>query len=90
MINEEIFDNLTDDIICDKCGVVYEFEACAEYTPHQLGCISQKDFDILGIQGKATPAGFQRKGCMCIAGKVELLNSKKRCPHGCLYCYWKD
>lgn len=69
---------------------VYEFEACAEYTPHQLGCISQKDFDILGVQGEATPAGFQRKGCMCIAGKVELLNSKKRCPHGCLYCYWKD
>ncbi len=24
MINGEIFDNLTDDIVCDKCGAVYE------------------------------------------------------------------
>lgn len=68
----------------------YKFEACAENTKHQLGCISQKDFDILGIQGKAEPVGFQRKGCMCIAGKTELLSSKIRCPNGCLYCYWKD
>lgn len=69
---------------------IYEFEACAENTFHQLGCISQKDFDILDIKGEAQPAGFQRKGCMCIAGKTELLNNKKKCPHGCLYCYWKD
>ena len=68
---------------------IYEFEACAENTYHQLGCISQKDFDILGIKEEAQPVGFQRKGCMCIAGKTELLSSKKKCPHGCLYCYWK-
>lgn len=24
------------------------------------------------------------------AGKTELLKHKTRCPHGCLYCYWKD
>lgn len=69
---------------------IYEFEACAENTFHQLGCISQKDFDVLSIKGEAQPAGFQRKGCMCIAGKTELLNNKKKCLHGCLYCYWKD
>ena len=69
---------------------IYEFEACAENTFHQLGCISQKDFDILGIREEAEPAGFQRKGCMCIAGKTELLTNKKKCPHGCLYCYWKN
>lgn len=68
----------------------YEFEACAENTYHQLGCISQKDFDILGIKEEAQPVGYQRKGCMCIAGKTELLSIKTRCPHGCLYCYWKD
>lgn len=27
MINGEIFDNLTDDIVCDKCGAVYERQA---------------------------------------------------------------
>jgi DNA repair photolyase len=68
---------------------IYEFEACAEDTPHKLGCISQKDFDILGIKEEAEPAGYQRKGCLCVAGKTELLNNKKKCPHGCLYCYWK-
>jgi len=68
---------------------IYEFEACAENTFHQLGCISQKDFDILGIKEEAQPVGYQRKDCMCIAGKTELLNNKKKCPHGCLYCYWK-
>jgi DNA repair photolyase len=68
---------------------IYEFEACAESTFHQLGCISQKDFDILGIKEQAEPVGYQRKGCMCIAGKTELLTNKKKCPHGCLYCYWK-
>lgn len=69
---------------------IYEFEACAENTPHKLGCISQKDFDILGIEEEAQPAGFQRNGCMCIAGKTELLTNKKKCAHGCLYCYWKE
>ena len=68
----------------------YELEACAENTKHQLGCISQKDFDILGITEQAEPAGFQRKGCMCIAGKTELLSSKVQCPNKCLYCYWKN
>jgi len=69
---------------------IYSFESCAEYTKHQTGCISQRDFDVLGIKELAEPAGFQRKGCMCIAGKTELLNNCKKCPHGCLYCYWKD
>ena len=68
---------------------IYEFEACAEKTYHQLGCISQKDFDILKIKEEAEPVGYQRKGCLCIAGKTELLTNKKKCPHGCLYCYWK-
>lgn len=69
---------------------IYEFEACAENTYHQLGCISQKDFNILGIKEEVEPVGFQRKGCLCIAGKTELLSNKKKCPHGCLYCYWKN
>jgi len=68
----------------------YEFEACGEDTPHKLGCISQKDFDILKIDDKVTVLGKQRDSCLCAAGKTELLSSKKQCWHGCVYCYWKD
>lgn len=78
----------------------YEFESCAERpmtkyegfsgSIQQVGCISRKDFDILGIHQESQTGGFQRKGCLCCAGKTELLTSKKKCPHGCLYCYWKD
>lgn len=69
---------------------IYEFEACAEDTPHKLGCISQKDFNILNIREIVNPCGFQRTGCLCVAGKTELLTNRKRCTHECLYCYWKD
>lgn len=68
----------------------YHMESCAEYTKHQMGCISQLDFDILHIHNDNLAGGYQRRGCMCLAGKTELLNSKTRCPHQCLYCYWKD
>lgn len=69
---------------------IYNFESCAENTPYQLGCISQKDIDILGIDCKTEVGGYQRKGCLCLAGKTELLTNRKRCPSQCLYCYWKD
>jgi len=85
---KEMIDNALKMLDCYETK--YELESCAENTKHQLGCISQKDFDILGITEKAESAGYQRKGCMCVAGKTELLNSKTRCPNGCLYCYWKD
>lgn len=69
----------------------YSFEACAENLPVQTGCVSIKDFQILGVDTSDIQiGGFQRKGCQCIAGKTELLTSKKRCTSGCLYCYWKD
>lgn len=69
----------------------YEFEACAEELPDLLGCISKKDYEILGIDPSlASLGGFQRSTCACCAGKTELLSNKKRCPSGCLYCYWKD
>lgn len=68
----------------------YNFESCAENLPEQVGCVSKRDFDILGVPFDNTEGGFQRKGCLCVAGKTELLNTKKRCPSGCLYCYWRD
>lgn len=78
-----------------KCAVEnykkpYSFESCAENLPEPVGCISKRDFDILGIPFDNPKGGFQRKGCLCVAGKTELLNNKKRCPSGCLYCYWRD
>lgn len=69
---------------------LYEFESCAENLPDQVGCISEKDFDVLGADFHESNGGFQRKGCLCVAGKTELLNHKNRCGSGCLYCYWKD
>jgi hypothetical protein len=67
-------------------------EICAEPDISCSGCISAKDYVAIGL----TPAdvesrpAWQRSTCMCLAGKVELLKSKGRCAHQCLYCYWKD
>lgn len=71
-------------------------EACAEPAlteAKQCGCISSYDLELIGLEPD-TPAdgvGYQRKNCMCYAGKVELLTAKKQCPHKCLFgnhkCY---
>lgn len=72
-------------------GDVYDFESCAENLPDAVGCISRKDYEILGLDtSDIQEGGFQRKGCLCCSGKTELLTNKKRCPSGCLYCYWRD
>lgn len=69
-------------------------EACAEpglTEAEQCGCISSYDLELLGLEPD-TPAdgvGYQRKDCMCYAGKVELLTTKQQCPHKCLYCFWR-
>lgn len=68
----------------------YHFESCAENLPEQVGCVSKIDFDILGVPFDNAAGGFQRRGCLCVAGKTELLSNKRRCPSGCLYCYWRD
>ena len=73
-----------------KCEKIYDFESCAENTPYSIGCISQKDLDLFGLNTCKSPCGAQRKGCLCLSGKTELLTNKKRCPNGCLYCYWRD
>ena len=66
-------------------------EICGEYTGTRVGCISEKDIRILGLDPTELPSGTsgQRKECLCCAGKTELLRTRKRCPHKCLYCYWK-
>lgn len=72
------------------------FETCAEpylsgKNIEHTGCISQKDLDVFGLQSDTSYVNPQnRTGCLCLAGKRELLCNKKRCPHQCLYCYWVD
>lgn len=69
-------------------------ESCAEpglREPIPCGCISSFDLALLGLEtGDTDSVGPQRPKCMCYSGKTELLTHKQRCPHGCLYCYWKD
>lgn len=76
-----------------KYGV--KFTSCNEpdltvATP--AGCVDKSVCDIMGIDVLNTGVNPQGRGnCLCLCGcKTELLNNKKRCSHGCLYCYWKD
>lgn len=75
-------------------GKTLRIESCAEpglTEPIACGCISDYDLNLLGLSedAKSSDVGYQRKSCMCYAGKTELLKHKTRCPHGCLYCYWR-
>lgn len=74
-----------------------DIETCAE--PHlnhslwfeRLGCVSECDLKIMGLPVEESAVNPQnRKGCLCLSCKTELLANKHPCAHGCLYCYWKD
>ena len=71
-------------------------ECCAEPLLTEAlysGCVSEYDLDLLGLKMSEKDwdnPSFQRKGCLCIPGKIELLTRKTQCPHQCLYCYWQD
>lgn len=77
-------------MLCSNYSLGYEFEACAEYTPHRMGCVSAKDLKIFGIEGNLIGSANQRKTCMCVGNKTELLTNKKRCKNQCTYCFWRD
>ncbi len=67
-------------------------EICGEPGFDCEGCVSKKDLEIFGIDiSKVDPkiGGFQREECRCLACKIEMLNNKRQCKSGCLYCYWK-
>ena len=73
------------------------FETCAETNfagldnVKAIGCVSEKDLVTLGLPTDGIyRTGLQRRTCLCLSCKTELLTHKARCPHGCLYCYWKD
>lgn len=67
----------------------FQYESCAEETPHKLGCISKKDVNILGLNIELIGKNSQRIACLCPINKFELLEHKNQCSHKCLYCYWK-
>jgi len=75
----------------------FTFEACADpkllpYNILECGCASYKDLGILGVDDKeyGQPEKKQRAECKCLAKKQILDVKPRRCPHGCLYCFWKD
>jgi hypothetical protein len=57
----------------------------------KIGCISEIDLKLLGIvyNPNSLSIGKQRASCRCLSVKQELLTKRAKCPHGCLYCYWK-
>lgn len=66
-------------------------EICGEPGMSCSGCISEQDVILMGLNHlnlKGNKSG-QRKTCLCIAEKTELLENKSRCNHSCLYCYWR-
>lgn len=59
-------------------GVV--FESCAELylkEAERIGCVSQKDLDLFGLKNDTENLKGQRKTCLCVAGKTELLTHKR-------------
>lgn len=90
-----IFDRINNMIgkYSEQYGI--HFTSCSENkltnaTP--AGCIDQDVCQILDVDFDFNGVNPQKRGdCLCLSGvKTELLTSKKRCPHQCAYCYWKD
>jgi DNA repair photolyase len=63
-------------------------EVCAEPDFECCGCLSAKDCEILKVEPFQYEKG-QRPLCACLANKKELLDTKARCAHACIYFYWK-
>lgn len=73
----------------------YDFVSCAEpklTNTRKVGCVSIEDISKIpdsrvSIEGSSR----QRRECLCPKNKVNIIKRKPgRCPHKCLYCYWKE
>jgi DNA repair photolyase len=62
-------------------------EVCGEPDFECTGCISAKDCELLGVQ-LIDKFSKQRLCCACLGNKKELLSSRSRCFHKCVYCYY--
>lgn len=73
------------------------FETCAEGdlpAANAVGCVSANDYKVLGLPEPDNTRKGQRKGCLCLGDKKDLLTfqyNKTGYNHcyGCLYCYWR-
>lgn len=71
-------------------------EVCGEPGMSCTGCVSAADVLAVGFDCPLiVPSRLgrrQRPSCACVLTKRELLIKRKPrpCPHGCLYCYWRD
>lgn len=73
------------------------FESCAESKfsdkfIFRTGCVSAFDLSMMGQIDTEYELRLNgtRKGCTCLVKKQILGVKPGRCPHSCLYCYWKD
>lgn len=90
-----VFDEI--ESILGKYSASFAFECCAEQKfrtelIERCGCASLKDVEILcpaDMSLYGLPDKKQRGECMCLAKKQILGVKPGRCPHGCLYCFWK-
>ena len=73
------------------------FESCCETklpATTATGCVSARDYEILGLKKPDESRKGQRKNCMCLGDKKDMLTFKynetgyNHC-YGCLYCYWQ-
>lgn len=81
--------------LCEYSDIT--FETCAEPflgadNVMHSGCVSAIDIVESGVNTDEHLAvnPQKRSGCLCLSCKQELLDSKRRCKNGCLYCYWRD
>ena len=78
--SKEEFDNANSVLrqLKNNYGVI--FESCAEPNlteTEKIGCVSAKDLAMFGLSVDDNALAGQRKTCLCIAGKTELLSHKR-------------
>ena len=78
--SREEFDNMDSVLRQLRNNYGVTFESCAEMyltEAEKVGCVSQKDLDLFGLKQDTTELKGQRKTCLCIAGKTEMLTHKR-------------
>ena len=78
--SREEFDNMDSVLRQLRNNYGVTFESCAEVyltEAEKVGCVSQKDLDLFGLKQDTTELKGQRKTCLCIAGKTEMLTHKR-------------
>lgn len=93
--DQAVFDKINALLGYYKTNYNIRFTSCAERrltNAEPAGCIDKHVCEILDVSFEYQGVNPQNRGdCLCLNGiKTELLTQKKRCPHQCAYCYWRD